>query len=108
MTDAERKLWGILRGRQIEGLKFRRQHPFEDYILDFVCLEAKLIVEADGGRHQERLARDSIRTKALEIAGFRVLQFWNHEVLQQFEAVAEQILQAVSQIKDPSSPRPSP
>jgi very-short-patch-repair endonuclease len=97
MTDAERKLWSILRGRQIEGLKFRRQHPFENYILDFVCLEEKIVIEVDGGQHQERLREDSIRTKALENAGFRVIRFWNHEVLQQFEAVAEQILQAVSQ-----------
>jgi very-short-patch-repair endonuclease len=97
MTDAERNLWSILRGRQIDGLKFCRQHPFEDYILDFVCLEVKLVVEVDGGQHQKRLAEDSIRTKALEHAGFRVLRFWNHDVLLQFEAVAEQILQAVSQ-----------
>ena len=96
MTDAERKLWSILRGRQFDGLKFRRQHPFGDYILDFVCLEEKLVVEVDGGQHQERLTEDSIRTKALERAGFRVLRFWNHEVLQQVEAVAEQIQQTVS------------
>jgi very-short-patch-repair endonuclease len=108
MTDAERKLWSILRGRQIDGLKFRRQHPFENYILDFVCLEEKLVVEVDGGQHQNRLTEDSIRSKALEQAGFRVLRFWNHEVLLELEAVAEKILQAVSRKKDPSSPLPSP
>jgi very-short-patch-repair endonuclease len=96
MTDAERKLWSILRGRQIEGLKFRRQHPFENYILDFVCLDEKIVIEVDGGQHQERFTEDSIRTRALENAGFRVLRFWNHEVLQQCEAVAEQILQKIS------------
>jgi very-short-patch-repair endonuclease len=96
MTDAERKLWSILRSRQFDGLKFRRQHPYEDYILDFVCLEEKLVIEVDGGQHQERLTEDSIRTKALENAGFRVLRFWNHDVLQKPEAVAEQIVQAVS------------
>ena len=96
MTDAEKKLWSILRSRQFAGLKFRRQHPFGDYILDFVCLEEKLVVEVDGGQHQERLTEDSIRTKAFERAGFRVLRFWNHEVLQQVEAVAEQIQQTVS------------
>jgi len=96
MTDAERKLWSILRGRQIEGLKFRRQHPFENYILDFVCLEEKIVIEIDGGQHQARMKEDGIRTKALKNAGFRVLRFWNHEVLRQFEAVAEQILKEIS------------
>jgi len=96
MTDAEKKLWSILRGRQIEGLKFRRQHPFENYILDFVCLEEKIVIEVDGGQHHERMKEDGIRTKTLENAGFRVLRFWNREVLLQCEAVAEQILQAIS------------
>jgi very-short-patch-repair endonuclease len=108
MTDAERKLWRLLRGKQMNGLKFRRQHPFEDFILDFVCLAEHLVVEVDGGQHQELIAEDSIRTRSLEKAGFRVLRFWNHDVLQKFEAVAEKINQEVSQRKDPSSPRPSP
>src|SRR3990172_2168898 len=100
MTDAERKLWGMLRGRQMGGLKFRRQHPFEQYILDFVCLERKIVVEIDGGQHQLSMAEDSIRTRALEDAGFRVLRFWNHEVLQKQEAVAERIWQEVAGKKD--------
>jgi very-short-patch-repair endonuclease len=107
MTDAERKLWSLLRSRQVDGLKFRRQYPFENYILDFVCLEEKIVVELDGGQHQALLMEDNIRTQALERAGFRVLRFWNHEVLQEFEAVAEQILQTISEFP-PSSPRPSP
>src|SRR3990172_3804845 len=108
LTDAERKLWRILRGRQMGGLKFRRQHPFESYILDFACLEKKIVVEIDGGQHQESMAVDGIRTKALEDAGFHVLRFWNHEVLQQPEAVAERIWQEVTGKKDPPSPPPSP
>src|SRR3990172_1354563 len=108
MTDAERKLWSILRSKQLEGLKFRRQHPYENCILDFVCLEKKIVVEVDGGQHQERIREDGVRTKMLERAGFRVLRFWNHEVLQEVEAVAEQILQAVSRKEGPSSPLPSP
>jgi very-short-patch-repair endonuclease len=108
MTDAERKLWSKLRGRQINGIKFRRQHPFEDYILDFVCLEKKIVVELDGGQHQEHRVEDDIRTKVLEHAGFHVLRFWNHEVLQQCGAVAERIWQEVISRKDPSSPLPSP
>jgi very-short-patch-repair endonuclease len=96
MTVAERKLWRLLRGRQMNGSKFRRQHPFEDYILDFVCLEEHLVVEVDGGQHQELIYEDDARTKLLEKAGFRVLRFWNHEVLQEFEAVSEKIYQEVS------------
>ena len=106
MTDAERKLWSILRSRQLDGLKFRRQHPFEDYILDFVCLIEKLVVEVDGGQHQEQATEDGRRTKALENAGFCVLRFWNHDVLQKPEAIAEQILQTVSQSK--THPHPGP
>ena len=98
MTDAERKLWSILRGRQFDNLEFLRQHPYGDYILDFVCLEEKLVIEVDGGQHQERATEDIVRTKALENAGFRVLRLWNHDVLQQIEAVAEQILQALSKL----------
>ena len=94
MTDAERKLWHLLRGRQLEGLKFRRQHPFEDYILDFVCLEQKLVVEVDGGQHQE-CRNDDRRTKALERAGFQVLRFWNHDVLQRSDAVVGRIAEVV-------------
>ena len=107
MSDAEQALWHLLRGRQISGLKFRRQHPFGDYILDFVCLEKKIVVEVDGGQHQERIIEDGVRTKMLEKAGFCVLRFWNHEVLQKAEAVAEQILQAASLKENPSSPQPS-
>lgn len=106
MTDAERKLWGMLRARQMGGLKFRRQHPFEQYILDFVCLERKIVVEIDGGQHQLSMAEDSIRTRVLEDAGFCVLRFWNHEVIQKQEAVAERIWQEVTQ--KTTHPHPSP
>jgi len=97
MTVAERKLWRLLQSRQIQNSKFRRQHPFENYILDFVCLEKKLIVELDGGQHQSLLSQDAVRTQFLERAGFRVLRFWNHDVLQEAEAVAEQICQALGE-----------
>ncbi len=108
MTDAEKKIWRSLRGRQMEGLKFRRQHPFEGYILDFVCLEKKIVIELDGGQHQENKAEDEVRTKSLEKAGFRLLRFWNHEVLQHPAAVTEKIWQEISSKQDPSSPLPSP
>jgi len=95
MTDAERQLWRHLRRGQMNDFKFRRQHPFGDYILDFVCLEARLIIELDGGQHAERNAEDGIRTSLLERAGFRMLRFWNHEVLHEMDAVKESIWQAL-------------
>lgn len=104
MTDAERKLWKMLRGSQMCGVKFRRQHPFENYILDFVSLEKKIVIEVDGGQHQESMTEDRIRTKMLERAGFRVLRFWNHEVLQKPEAVAGVICREVDERTAPSSP----
>lgn len=95
MTDAERKLWHRLRGNQL-GAKFRRQHPFEDYILDFVCLELRLVIEVDGAQHAQATAKDAARTSTLEHAGFRVLRFWNNEVLTQTEAVLKRIAAAIS------------
>ena len=91
MTDAERLLWQALRSRQMSDHKFSRQHPFDNFILDFVCLEKKLVIEVDGGQHGENQDLDNVRTEKLVSAGFRVLRFWNHEVLYQFEAVKERI-----------------
>ena len=95
MTEAERTLWHILRNRQISNLKFRRQHPFGDYILDFVCLESKLVIEVDGGQHAEHAEYDEFRTQRLQTAGFRILRFWNNEVLQNIEAVKVKIWMSV-------------
>ena len=106
MSDAEQALWHLLRSRQICGLKFRRQHPFGDYILDFVCLENKLVIEVDGGQHGERGEYDEIRTRNLLAAGFRVLRFWNNEVLQEIEEVKERIWRAVQE--EQTHPLPSP
>jgi very-short-patch-repair endonuclease len=108
MTDAEKALWRVLHCRQISGLKFRRQHPFGDYILDFAYLEKKLVIEVDGGQHGERTKDDEIRTQNLLTAGFCVLRFWNNEVLQEIEAVRERIWRAVREKNNPSPPRPSP
>ena len=102
-TDAERLLWRHLRGQQL-GVKFRRQHPFNNYLLDFVSLDAKLIIELDGGQHSEALAHDQTRTLALETAGFRVLRFWNNQVFQETEAVVETIMAALPV----THPHPSP
>jgi very-short-patch-repair endonuclease len=103
MTDAERRLWRSLQRRQLDGLKFRRQHPFGDYVIDFVCLEAKLAVEVDGGQHAEDEIKDAVRTKYLERAGFRVLRFWNHDVLRDTESVVEAILAALADSTPPPS-----
>ena len=104
-TDAERLLWRHLRGRRLAGSKFRRQTVIEPYIVDFVCLEAKLIVEADGGQHQERETEDAQRTATLESLGYRVLRFWNDEILNETEAVLERIRTVLTELP---SPRPSP
>jgi very-short-patch-repair endonuclease len=90
MANAEQKLWRRLRREQL-GVRFRRQHPFDSYVLDFVCLEKKLVVEVDGSQHAEPTV-DAVRTANLEAAGFRVLRSWNNEVLIQIEAVLERIL----------------
>ena len=88
-TDAERKLWRSLRSGQLEGLKFRRQHPIPPYVVDFVCLSEKLVIELDGSQHTQ--ATDATRTRFLELQGFRVLRFWDNDALMQTEAVVEPI-----------------
>ncbi|NVM91844.1 adenine-specific DNA-methyltransferase [Variovorax sp. SG517] len=103
-TDAEALLWHHLRDRRMANQKFRRQRPIGPYFADFACLEAKLIVELDGGQHTEAVAYDENRTRFIEAQGYRVLRFWNHEVLTQTDAVRERILQALQE----HSPHPSP
>ncbi|CAA6603649.1 conserved hypothetical protein [Rhodospirillaceae bacterium LM-1] len=92
MTDAERRLWSILRGRNLGGFKFRRQHPCGSYVLDFACIERMLAVEADGGQHADSEA-DLRRTKWLESQGWRVMRFWNNDILANTDGVAAVILQ---------------
>jgi len=82
--------------RQILGLKFRRQHPAGNYILDFACIDAKLVIEVDGGQHGELQTQDKTRTLWLEAQGWKVLRFWNNEVLQNTEGVLESIYNALS------------
>ena len=95
MTVAERKLWSVLRNRQLEGAKFRRQQPIGPFIADFVCQERRLIVEADGGQHVENEA-DARRTTFLESKGYRVLRFWNNDILANLDGVAQLITSALS------------
>jgi very-short-patch-repair endonuclease len=89
-TDAELRLWRLLRDRLLNGFKFRRQVPVGSYIVDFLCVGAKLLVEADGSQHAESL-RDKARDAYLESQGWKVLRFWNNEVLQNREGVLETI-----------------
>lgn len=88
MTEAEQRLWRCLRARQIEGFRFRRQVPIHGYIADFLCPQARLVVEVDGGQHALQSGYDAQRTAMLEGYGYRVLRYWNHDVLQNPEAVA--------------------
>jgi very-short-patch-repair endonuclease len=101
-TDAERVLWQRLRGKQL-GVTFRRQHPYLNYVLDFVCFERRLVVEVDGSQHLESL-HDQRRDRDLQAAGFKVLRFWNNEVLTQTDAALERIISELT----PSPPPPLP
>jgi very-short-patch-repair endonuclease len=98
-------LWKHLRGRRLMGYKFRRQVVVEPYIVDFMCVEAKLIIEADGGQHSNQVTYDDRRTTSLEKNGYQVIRFWNHEILEHLEIVLEQIRSALI---DAPSPQPSP
>jgi len=104
-TDAERLLWHRLRDRQIAKSKFRRQYVIEPYIVDFVCLKRRLVVEVDGGQHAEQVSEDERRSAFLKSKGFRVLRFWNTEVLTETDGVLQAIYAAL--LDDPS-PQPSP
>jgi adenine-specific DNA-methyltransferase len=104
-TDAERKLWSRLRDRRLGGAKFRRQHPIGPYIADFCCPEARLVIELDGGQHGVHRDDDRRRTAFLTQQGYRVLRFWNNQVLQEPEAVLSRLAEALRPSTDPH-PRP--
>lgn len=93
-TDAEQRLWSHLRGRQIEEAKFVRQFPVGPYVTDFACRSLMLVVELDGGQHADN-PKDTIRTRDIETAGYRVLRFWNNDVLANTEGVLEVIAREV-------------
>jgi very-short-patch-repair endonuclease len=107
MTDAEKLLWRHLRMKQFDGYKFRRQHPLGSFIVEFVCLEAGLIVEVDGGEHVEQKDSDAIRTAWLETKGFRVMRLWNNEVLNNIEGVKQAIMAMLLPPSQPSDETPS-
>ena len=96
-TDSEKRLWRLLRGRHFEGYKFRRQYPCGAYFLDFVCVEAKLSVELDGGGHgfPSQRDQDQERDKFLSAQGIKILRFWNHQLHGELEAVRFEIWHAL-------------
>jgi very-short-patch-repair endonuclease len=95
LTDAERRLWRHLSRRQLGGWKFSRQMPVGPFVCDFLCREAKLVVEVDGGQHDLQQARDAARSRFLKGEGYRVIRFWNHDVLGNVEGVLLTILSAL-------------
>jgi len=105
-TEVEERLWYHLRAHRFIGLKFKRQKPMGHYIVDFVCVERRLVIELDGGQHAEQTAYDQQRDAWLRNQGYTVLRFWNNDVLQQLEGVLETIRSALS--SSALSPNPSP
>jgi very-short-patch-repair endonuclease len=95
MTDAERYLWRYLRNRQLEGYKFRRQQVIENYIVDFVNFEKKIIIEVDGGQHNIYRMKDMERDRKLKELGFKVIRFWDNDVLNNIEGVLEKIREEI-------------
>ena len=91
MTEPEARLWGALRNRRLMKLKFRRQVPLEGFIADFVCMEARLIVEVDGSQHADSV-HDRRRDAILSAADFKVLRFWNDDVMRDLDAVCDHIV----------------
>jgi primosomal protein N' (replication factor Y) len=90
-TDAEQVLWDALRNRQMKGYKFRRQHPLGKFIVDFACIAHRLVIEADGGQHADN-PDDAIRTAWLETNGWRVIRFWNNDILANPDGVLDEIM----------------
>jgi very-short-patch-repair endonuclease len=110
MTDAERRLWRLLRCKQLKNFKFRRQAAIGRFIVDFVCFDCRLIIELDGGQHNEANAKeyDRNRTDWLKSQGFRVLRFWNHDVFESGNAIAELIWNAIREATSTVAQPPSP
>ena len=105
-TESEQALWKHLRMRQLGGYKFRRQQPIGPYIVDFVSFEKRVIIEVDGGQHSQQVEYDSKKTVWLEDQGYRVLRFWNNQVLKEIEAVKAIISKVLED--DVNTPHPNP
>jgi len=103
-TDAEKLLWRYLRSKQLESTKFRRQQPIGDYIVDFVSLDKKLIIELDGGQHSTNAEKDQQKDKWLSKQGFKVLRFWNNDVIKNTKGVLAAIMEDITPSPNPSPP----
>jgi very-short-patch-repair endonuclease len=110
-TEAEKRLWYRLRNRQIGGAKFRRQAPIGRYIVDFVCFELKLVIELDGGQHASPTKYDEGRTAWLKAREFKIIRFWNNEVIENMDGVWQRIEEEISgraSVARPPHPIPLP
>ena len=109
MTDAERKLWSRLRMKQLAGVRFNTQYPIGPFICDFVARSKGLVIELDGGQHAATVSYDSMRTRYIEERGYRVLRFWNNDVLTNLDGVLSEIERALGEVgrRDMSKPRGS-
>ena len=94
-TEAEQKLWSRLRKRQLCGFQFRRQYSIGPYFADFFCLKAKLVIEVDGSQHEDQKEQDERRSAFLRASGYRVLRFWNFEVMSDVDSVVERIAEVL-------------
>ena len=99
-TDAEKKLWAILRNRNLNNLKFRRQHPIGKFIVDFFCMEKMLVIEIDGDSHANQEMYDAMRTEWLEAQGCKVIRFTNEDVHKRLETVAREIIRVCTDLED--------
>ncbi len=98
-TEAEKLLWSRLRGRRFDGIKFKRQVPIANYVVDFAALDLKFIIELDGGQHALRADQDENRTRILHEWGYHVIRFWNNDVLGNIDGVLEAILQELQLVR---------
>ncbi len=101
MTDVEHTLWQALRGGQLSGYKFRRQHPIGIYIADFACIEANLVIELDGGQHQDQQSYDTHRSEFMQLLGWQVLRYWNNDVLENLDGVLFNIAEQLKDLPPP-------
>lgn len=106
MTDAERAIWQSVRNRQLGGFKFRRQKPIGPFIVDFVCVEKKIVIEIDGGQHALNTKHDFKRSEFLRNKGYKILRFWNSDVLKEKNAVLEEILLHLEESPSPRTLSP--
>ena len=97
-TIQERRLWNLLKNRQFHNLKFKRQQPIGDYIVDFICKEAKIIIEIDGGQHNEpeNIEYDKTRTEYLNTLGYKVIRLWNNEIYENIEGVVLRLKEEIN------------